>query len=88
MSAAMQSPDEVREQIDAALGVCCRDGCARCQHREQQVDAVMAVVRELMTAVAAGELELREQHVRELVALREHIEADHEELAGRAVMSR
>jgi hypothetical protein len=63
-------PAGTREQVDRALGAS-RDGCARCQHCDRQVDAVMAVIRELMTAAAASELALREQHVRELVALRE-----------------
>jgi hypothetical protein len=67
----MWSPEETREQVDQALGACCREGCTRCQHRDRQVDAVMAVIRELMTAAAASELALRERHVRELVALRE-----------------
>jgi hypothetical protein len=68
---ALTDPAAVREQVDRALGSSRLD-CARCQHCDRQVDAVMSVIRELMTAAAASELALREQHVRELVALREH----------------
>ena len=58
----LMDPAQTRELVARALARTAGDG---------QVDAVMSVIRELMTAAAASELALREEHVRELVALKE-----------------